>query len=56
MSANNFFSMQKRLLFKTDYGGKILPWGRESGGVGWVGGGGSKGEIGSGSSSSTTVI
>ena len=34
MSANNFYSMQKRLLFKTDYVGKILQWGREGGGLG----------------------
>ena len=54
MSANNFYSMQKRLLFKTDYVGKILQWGREGAGLG--GGGGSKGKIGSESSSFTTVI
>ena len=35
MTANNFYSMQKRLLFKTDYVGKFLQWGREGGGVGY---------------------
>ena len=34
MPVNNFYSMQKRLCFKTDYVGKILQWERENGGVG----------------------
>ena len=60
MSANNFYSMQKRLLFKTDYVGKILRGGGGGGGGGGRGEGGglggSKGKIGSEYSSFTTYI